>query len=247
MCGAYTARQSRPVREDLGINDPDSLKEWENDRRPERLNPYQIPDIFSKANPLVVHRPTDWVSIIAANRQGDWELRPAKWWLIMQRSGESWVPNQKLASFNSKISKVLDPGRTVHNMKPRSFRVLVPAEGWLEWHNKRPHYFTRADGAPMLFGGMAKAYPLEDGDFILSSSIITLPGHPKTRHIHEKSLPLIVQPSDYEQWLDREVPHSAFANLAEPRIWTPLTIQPMRDAKHLEPVDDPETVTEDAA
>lgn len=247
MCAAYTARQSRPIREELSINDPESFKDWVNDRRPERLNPYQIPDIFSKSTPLVVHRPTDWVDIIAANRQGEWEIRSAKWWLIMQTCDNGWEPNQKLASFNSKISKVLNPGRTAHNIKPRSFRVLVPAEGWLEWHNKQPHYFAHADSAPVLFGGMAKAYPVKDGDFILSTSIITLPGHPKTQHIHDKSLPLIIQPADYGRWLDRSIPHSAFTDLARPRIWSPLTIQPVRDAKQLDPVGDAQFVSEDAA
>lgn len=247
MCGAYIYRQNRGLREELGINDPDLFSEWEQERQPDKLDPHKIPDIFSHDGPLAVARPTNYVPVITQNRLGELELRHARWWLIMQPDGESWKPNQKLASFNSTIRKVIDPGRTAHNMPPRSFRVLIPAIGWIEWHNKLPHLFKRQGGQPLMLGGMAKAYRLPGDQYLLSTSMVTLPGHPKTQHIHAKSIPLSVPPQDQGSWLDREVPNHAFDDYLEPRIWTPLTIQPLKDAGSLEPAGEEEIIEPDAA
>ena len=40
-------------------------------------------------------------------------------------------------------------------------RILVPADGFYEWRkqddgSKQPYYFTRADGAPLAFAGLAE-------------------------------------------------------------------------------------------
>ncbi|MGO8861581.1 MAG: SOS response-associated peptidase family protein [Acidimicrobiales bacterium] len=40
-------------------------------------------------------------------------------------------------------------------------RIIVPADGFYEWHalgggRKQPHYFARADGAPLALAGLAE-------------------------------------------------------------------------------------------
>ena len=241
MCGAYFIQQSASLREHFGIMTADDLKDFV--LKGDSVDPLRLLDYAEQAM-LQIFRPTDRVPFIARDRQGHWIGLMATWWLAMDRADNHWAPNQKLATFNSRIDKIVGSGRSIHSIPPRSFRVLLPASGFVEWHQKRPHLFTRADGRTLLLGGMAKAYPVEEGHHY-AVSIVTLPGHPKTRHVHEKCVPLMMPDELIDRWLDRAVPHSDFANLQTPRIPHNLDIQPVQDLKSLQPEGPAEAVSAD--
>ena len=92
----------------------------------------------------------------------------------------------------------------------RERRIIVPADGFYEWRRlktggKVPNYFTRADGAPLAFAGLAerwrdKAAP-EGTPPIRSCTIITAPGGPDMHGIHDR-MPVILDPSTFDVWLD---------------------------------------------
>ncbi len=92
----------------------------------------------------------------------------------------------------------------------RERRIIVPADGFYEWRRlktggKMPHYFTRADGAPMAFAGLAerwrdKAAP-KDAPYVRSCTVITASGGADMDGIHDR-MPVILDPSTFDLWLD---------------------------------------------
>lgn len=222
MCGAYFLQQSAALRTHFGIQSKEDLADFV--LRGDAVDPLRLFD-SADGEMLQIFRPTDRVPFLALDRNGDWIGLTATWWLAMERDGDHWHPNQKLATFNSRIDKVVSHGRTIHSMHPRSFRVVLPASGFVEWHNRQPHLFSRADDRALMLGGMAKAYPVTDG-YHYAVSIVTLPAHPRTRQIHEKSTPLMLADDLIGPWLDRRLPHSDFAWLQTPSLPFSLRIRP---------------------
>lgn len=248
MCGAYVLNESGLIQLEPGVHLMHDL--FDGVDEPLVATGLELTlrarlALMMTGQPHVV-RPTDPVPVLGFNRSGDPVLFPARWWLLMEPHGEGWKPNAQFATFNSKIDKVLHPQGTVHGHRPLSFRIVLPAQAYIEWHNKAPFTFQRADQQPVLFGGVAKAYPAGDG-FTFGVSIVTLPGHPRTAHIHAKSLPLMLEDQHIAPWLDRSVPISELGYLAEPRLHAPLTIQPMASLNPMQPVNTPEHIEADAA
>ena len=87
-------------------------------------------------------------------------------------------------------------------------RIIVPADGFYEWHRthgkKQPHFFTRADGAPMAFAGLAERWrdkSVPDAPLIRSCTIITARGGADMEGIHDR-MPVILDPATFDLWLD---------------------------------------------
>ena len=89
----------------------------------------------------------------------------------------------------------------------RERRCLVPATGFYEWTkddegNRLPWYVTRADGAPMVFGGLWQ--PWEKGEeTVRSAAIVTVEAGPDVAAIHHRQ-PLLLNPDEWPLWLGEE-------------------------------------------
>ena len=229
MCGAFYLKQSSHLAAHYGF---DTFWNSGNLSRRDVLNPRRIVEGIPE---YTVFRPTDRLPIIAQDRNGKLIIEQALWWLLMKTGEDGMpVPNQEYATFNSRIDKVMATGKTLHNTSPKSFRVLIPASGYFEWLGKVPYAIERADGETILFGGMAKAYPTPDGGYQLGVSIVTLPGNPKLAHIHQKSLPLMIEDDDIMHWLDRSVPNQDLQPFATPVLRHDMNTQPKSDIKQPE-------------
>ncbi|HEX3333011.1 MAG TPA: SOS response-associated peptidase [Acidimicrobiales bacterium] len=89
-------------------------------------------------------------------------------------------------------------------------RIIVPADGYYEWRRtktggKQPFFFTRADGAPMAFAGLAERWrdknAPKDAPAVRSCTIITTPAGPDVQGIHDR-MPVLLDPSTFDVWLD---------------------------------------------
>jgi putative SOS response-associated peptidase YedK len=89
-------------------------------------------------------------------------------------------------------------------------RIIVPADGFYEWRKtktgaKQPHFFTRADGAPMAFAGLAERWRDKnagpDAPLIRSCTVITTSAGPDMSGIHDR-MPVVLDPSVFDLWLD---------------------------------------------
>jgi putative SOS response-associated peptidase YedK len=132
-------------------------------------------------------------------------LRAYRWGLI-----PSWAKDPSAGSrlFNARSESVTTKSSFRTAFQKR--RVIIPADGFYEWHTlkagkKQPHYFSRIDGSPMAFAGVAEWWRdrnlPDDAPWIHSCSIITSSAGQDMDGIHDR-MPVILDPSTFELWLD---------------------------------------------
>jgi len=157
-------------------------------------------------------------------------INDAIWWLLLDM--KTLKPNYRYASFNSRYDK-LTISRSVSYKPYRQSRCIVPASGFVEGVGDKKTYFQiEPVERAIAFGGLYKEW-LNDqtGELVYSASIITLPPHPKLKHIHPKSMPLIL-PYDDQQlndiWLDPDFKQvEAFQDLLKPSLNVALRVTPI--------------------
>ena len=127
-----------------------------------------------------------------------WGLIP--WWSKDAKGGSRLI--------NARRESVLTKSSFREAFEKR--RIIVPADGFYEWRRtksggKQPHYFTRADGAPMAFAGLAERWrdknAPKDAPVIRSCTVITTPAGPDMEGIHDR-MPVLLDPSTFDPWLD---------------------------------------------
>ncbi len=96
-------------------------------------------------------------------------------------------------------------------------RCLIIADGFYEWQKidgkqandqktkgkKQPFYFQVGDHQPFAFAGIWEHWE-GSGEAIESCAILTTEANQVLQPVHER-MPVILQPEDYEQWLDPSV------------------------------------------
>jgi putative SOS response-associated peptidase YedK len=93
-------------------------------------------------------------------------------------------------------------------------RCLVPVTEFCEWEGeagaKRERWFSVHEAPIFAFAGIWR--PLEDGR--RAYAFLTCEPNPLVAPIHPKAMPVMLQPDDYERWLDGEV--ESACSLAQP-------------------------------
>jgi putative SOS response-associated peptidase YedK len=91
----------------------------------------------------------------------------------------------------------------------RHRRMLVPTTGFYEWKKSatakkgesQPYFIQPAETTLMAFAGVWETFLGADGSEIDTAAIITLPANGLMRQIHDR-MPAVVQPKDFDRWLD---------------------------------------------
>jgi putative SOS response-associated peptidase YedK len=87
----------------------------------------------------------------------------------------------------------------------RRRRCLIPADGFYEWQQtgrgKQPFYMRMRDGLPFAFAGLWEFWKGADGEGLETCTIITTQPSKLVAPIHDR-MPVILDPSDYDLWLD---------------------------------------------
>lgn len=116
----------------------------------------------------------------------------------------------------------------------RKRRCLIPSNGFYEWKRtngkRQPVFLTLPDGMPFAFAGLWEIW--RDGETEVSyrsCAILTREASDAVRPVHHR-MPVILQPSAYDQWLDPQ--HQDLESLHEiihKRIHTDLVCTPVSD------------------
>jgi putative SOS response-associated peptidase YedK len=132
-------------------------------------------------------------------------LTPYRWGLIPSWAKDTTAGNRL---FNARAETVAT--KASFRAAFAKHRILVPADGFYEWHKledgiRQPYYFTRTDGAPLAFAGLAEwwrdpAAP-RDAPGIRSCTIITTAAGHDMNGIHDR-MPVILSPDTFDLWLD---------------------------------------------
>lgn len=153
--------------------------------------------------------PTDPAAIVRTGARHPRELVLVRWGLI-----PSWV--RDIDKFSTLINARAETLREKPSFRAalRHKRCLVPADGFYEWTGprgeKQPHYIHRAGwqpGAPegsvppLAFAGLYEDWLGPDGSEIDTMAIITVPANAMMKPIHDR-MPAILDPADFEAWLD---------------------------------------------
>jgi putative SOS response-associated peptidase YedK len=106
--------------------------------------------------------------------------------------------------FNARAESIASNGLFAPSL--RSCRLLVPVDGFYEWtqgaNRKQPHYFTRRDGAPLVFAGLGRVWhPPAGAPGVLTVTIITTAATADLAGIHDRQ-PVVLEPGAWDRWLD---------------------------------------------
>jgi putative SOS response-associated peptidase YedK len=169
--------------------------------------------VESERHPSWNVAPTDQVLGVTARRAEGHDtlsrkLKAYRWGLI-----PSWAKDAKSGSrlINARGESLTT--KASFRSAFQSHRILVPADGFYEWHKqnggrKQPHYFTRADGAPLAMAGLSEWWRDRNGPAeappIYSCTIITTTASQDMDGIHDR-MPVILDPDAFDMWLDPDI------------------------------------------
>jgi putative SOS response-associated peptidase YedK len=91
-------------------------------------------------------------------------------------------------------------------------RCLIPADGFYEWKKagktRQPYCFEIKEGNLFAFAGLWERWKSPAGEWIRSCSILTTGPNAVTAPVHDR-MPVILNPADYDLWLDPGMNESA--------------------------------------
>lgn len=157
-------------------------------------------------------------------------ISDAIWWLLLDN--KTLKPNYRYASFNSRYDK-LSASQSISYKPYRESRCIVPASGFVEGLGDKKTYFQiEPVERAIAFGGLYKEWMNnQTGEVVYSASIITLPPHPKLKHIHPKSTPLMLPYDDQQlidMWLDPDFKQvDAFQDILKPTLHVAQRVTPI--------------------
>lgn len=145
-------------------------------------------------------RPThEHALVVGADRA----LVAMRWGLIPSWSRDG---HGSYATINARVETVAE--KPTYRRPFRSQRALVPASGYFEWtrtpHGKQPYYVHPSDGKLMAFAGLYDTWHAPSGQKLHSFAIITKHAEHAAAGVHDR-MPAVLEPADYEAWLDPAV------------------------------------------
>lgn len=109
-------------------------------------------------------------------------------------------------------------------------RCLVIADGYYEWRREAagaagtPFLFRRPDGTPIGFAGLWESWMGADGSELDTACIVTTAANGTASAVHPR-MPAILDPADFEAWLDVDrVRPAEAARLLRPAPEDSLTV-----------------------
>jgi len=184
MCGRYSQQQSAEViAQAFQVNNVPPLK------------------------PRYNIAPTQSVATILQSAKTR-QFKMLHWGLI-----PSWAKDTKISSklINARAETVAEKPSFRSAFQKR--RCLILADGFYEWQQqedkqKQPFYFRMSDQSPFVFAGLWEHWnEKETGETIESCTIITTEPNELMKSVHNR-MPVILEPKDYDLWLDPEVKKS---------------------------------------
>jgi putative SOS response-associated peptidase YedK len=178
MCGRFTLTQSaEKITEFFGLSE------------------------VSELAPRYNIAPSQLIAAIVQDKENqENKLKWMRWGLI-----PSWAKDTKIGyKLINARSETLTEKPSFRNAFKRR-RCLIIADGFYEWQkqekHKQPYYIQLRDKQPFAFAGLWETWQPEDGEAIISCTIITTEANAVMQPIHDR-MPVILSPDVYEQWLD---------------------------------------------
>jgi len=131
-----------------------------------------------------------------------------------------WAKDAKIAysTINARAEEAAS--KPAYREAIRKRRCLVPADAFYEWQRldpktKRPFAFALASGEPYAFAGLWESWRPREGAPIETFTILTTDPNELMEPIHNR-MPVILEPKDYDRWLDPGDPARPPVDLLRP-------------------------------
>lgn len=153
--------------------------------------------------------PTQAVAVVTSEA-GQRRYRPMRWGFV-----PVWYKavNDGPLIINARSETVAE--KPAFRKAVRETRCLVPVSGFYEWRReggeKIPHYFHRADGAPLVLAGVWRDWG-EDG--LSSFAVLTTGANALMAPIHDR-IPVVIEEAQWGKWLG-EAGHGAATLMQAP-------------------------------
>ena len=171
MCGRYTL--TKPI------------KTIESYFKPVRISIKYLPS-FNIA-------PSQFSAIIT-HSSNKLNLVEMKWGLIPSWSKDEYIGNKLINARSETLHEKPSFRESLINK-----RCLVPADGFIEWKEKKPYFIRMRNQALFAFAGLWSTW--DSGDESLNTfTIITTEANKKLSPLHSR-MPIILHPDSYETWL----------------------------------------------
>jgi len=196
-----------------------------------------VPDLLPRYNIA----PSQAIPIIRQGAEGKRECVMVRWGLIPAWSQE---PKTAYSTLNARAETVAT--KPAFRSAFRSRRCLVPADAYFEWQSrpgsrlKQPFLIALKNQSVFAFAGLWERWRHED-TVIESCTIIVTDANALTRPIHDR-MPVILDPSDYPAWLDREATAVALQSLLKPYDCDQMTAYPVSTRVNNPRHDDPQVI-----
>jgi putative SOS response-associated peptidase YedK len=157
--------------------------------------------------PIAHIAPTERIKFIFSNANERRQAGVARWGLVphWSKTGTTEVP-----LFNARSETVLQ--KPAFRGAFARGRCLVPASGWYEWSRtdggKQPYHLRLETGEPFAFAGLFDVWRSEEGERLVSCTILTTAASEELRWLHER-MPVVMDYDRYDLWLDRSTPDIA--------------------------------------
>ena len=116
-------------------------------------------------------------------------------------------------------------------------RCLVPADAFYEWQRdntntkpktKRPFAFALKSGEPYAFAGLWDRWQGKNNETLETFTILTTDPNELMEPVHNR-MPVILEPKDYERWLDPEAKDRPPVDLLRPYPAERMTAWPVSE------------------
>lgn len=149
------------------------------------------------------------------HESGKRELTVMEWGLVPYWSKTSKIP---YSTINAQVSKLTTSGVWKEPFKHR--RCLIPADWFYEWPvidgKKQAHAFGLQSGSLFAFAGLWDRWRDKESDTVLETfTIVTTDPHEWMERYHDR-MGVIVQPKDYDRWLQPGEPSRLPIDLLRP-------------------------------
>lgn len=142
-----------------------------------------------------------------------------------------WAKDRKMSYnlINARLETIADKPSFRAAFKQR--HVIIPATGYYEWRpiengTKQAYHITRPDQAVFGFAGLWEHWQ-QGEEAVNSCTIITTGANEKMQDIHSR-MPVILEPIDYEQWLQlNQTKESLLALLASDSAYDDMEAIPI--------------------
>jgi putative SOS response-associated peptidase YedK len=184
-----------------------------------------------------------------------WNIAPSEDVVVLREA--AGVPHAELARWGLRPKWLKDPGKAQINARSETAaekpffrspfahsRCLLVADGWYEWRaeagGKQPYFFRRKDDRPFTIGGLWTAWSDAAGAHP-TCAILTVGPNALAARVHDR-MPVLVEESARQRWLDPATPRDEVQALCRPWPGDDLEVHPVATRVNAPRHDDPDCV-----